>query len=105
MGEKINMIFTYISNSLNMFAPVSDHGQKRFFLSKDPISKNSWITAKQDWGHMVAQLVEASCYKPKGCGFDCDIGNFYWHNPSSHPVVLESTQSLIEMSTRNISWG
>ena len=24
------------------------------------------------WGHVVAQLVEALCYKPEGHGFDSD---------------------------------
>jgi hypothetical protein len=27
---------------------------------------------------------------------------FYWPNPSSRTMALESTQSLIEMSTRNL---
>jgi hypothetical protein len=30
---------------------------------------------------------------------------FYWHYPSGRVLVLESTQPLTEMSTRNISWG
>jgi len=34
MDEQIDMIFTQASNSLNTFAPVSDHGQKSFFLYK-----------------------------------------------------------------------
>ena len=33
------------------------------------------------------------------------IGIFHWHNPSSRSMALGSTQSLTEMSTRNISWG
>jgi hypothetical protein len=33
------------------------------------------------------------------------IGIFHWLNPSGHTMALESTQSLIEMSTRNIYWG
>jgi hypothetical protein len=28
-----------------------------------------------------------------------------WHNPSGRATALGSTQSLTEMSTRNISWG
>jgi len=32
------------------------------------------------------------------------IGIFHWHNPSSCTMALGSTQPLIEMSTRNISW-
>ena len=30
---------------------------------------------------------------------------FHWHNPPDLTMALESTQSLTEMSTRNISWG
>jgi hypothetical protein len=30
------------------------------------------------------------------------IGFFNWHNPSSRTMALESTQSLSEMSTRNL---
>ena len=33
------------------------------------------------------------------------IGIFRWHNPSGRTVALGSTQSLTEMTTRNISWG
>jgi len=33
------------------------------------------------------------------------IGNFHWHNPSSHTMALGSTQPLTEISTRHISWG
>jgi len=30
---------------------------------------------------------------------------FYRHNPSGRTMALGSTQSLTEMSTRNVSWG
>ena len=30
---------------------------------------------------------------------------FHWHNPSGRTMALGSTQSLTEMSTRNMSWG
>jgi hypothetical protein len=33
------------------------------------------------------------------------IGIFHSHNPSDHTMALGSTQPLIEMSTRSISWG
>jgi hypothetical protein len=32
-------------------------------------------------------------------------GIFHWHKPFGHTMALELTQSLTEMSTRNISWG
>ena len=43
--------------------------------------------------------------KVAGSILDCVIGIFHWHNPSARTVVLVSTQPLIEMSTRYISWG
>jgi len=33
------------------------------------------------------------------------IGIFHRHNPSDRTMVLGSTQPLIKMSTRSISWG
>jgi hypothetical protein len=58
-------------------------------------------------GHVVAQLVEALRYKPMGYGFESRWlhWNFSLANPSSCTMALGLTQSLIEMSTRNISWG
>jgi hypothetical protein len=44
--------------------------------------------------NVVAQLVEALRYKPKGRGFD-----------SGRNITLDLTKLLTEMSTRNISWG
>ena len=57
-------------------------------------------------GHVLAQLVEALHYNPEGRGFHfrwC-TGIFHWHNPSGRTMALGLTQSLTEMSTRNISW-
>jgi hypothetical protein len=56
-------------------------------------------------GHAVAQLVEALCYKPEGRGLDGVIGIFHRHNPSGRTMARGLTQPLIEMSTRNTSWG
>jgi hypothetical protein len=52
-------------------------------------------------GHAVAQLVEALRYKPKGRGFDSRWCHWNFRNT----ITLGSTQSLTEISTRNISWG
>ena len=59
------------------------------------------------WAHAVAQLVEALRCKPEGRGFDSRWyhWNFFIDNPSCRTMALELTQPLIEMSTRNISWG
>ena len=53
-------------------------------------------------GYAVAHLVEAARYKAIPDGV---TGIFHWHNPSGRTMALRSTQSLTEMSTRNISWG
>jgi len=55
----------------------------------------------------VAQLVEALRLSRKVAGSIPDgvIGIFHLHNPSGRTVTLWLTQPLIEMSTRNISWG
>ena len=41
-------------------------------------------------------------YKPEDRGFD---SRWCRHIPSGRTVSLESTHPLVEMSTRNISWG
>jgi len=55
--------------------------------------------------YMVSQLVEALRYKPEGRGSIPDgvTGIFHWHNPSDLILALGFTQSVTEMSTRNIS--
>jgi hypothetical protein len=47
----------------------------------------------------------ATSQKVTGLIPDGLTGIFHWHNPSSHTVALGLTQSLTEMSTRNITWG
>jgi hypothetical protein len=58
-------------------------------------------------GHAVTQLVEALHYKPVGREFNARWSHwiFHWLNPFGHAMALGSTQSLTEMSTRDISWG
>jgi len=46
----------------------------------------------------------ATRWKVEGSIPDGD-GFFHQHNPSSHNMALGSTQSLKEMSARNIIWG
>ena len=60
----------------------------------------------KNWGHAVAQLVEALHYKPGGRGLGSRwCGIFHWHNPSGRAMALELIQPLTEMSTMNVSWG
>jgi hypothetical protein len=65
-----------------------------------------WTIRSRNLGHAVASVVEALTYKPEGCGFESRWGGFFnWPNPSSRNMALESTQPLIEMSTRKIPGG
>ena len=57
------------------------------------------------WGHAVAQLVEATSRKVVGSIHDYVIRIFHSQNPSGRTLALRATQPLTEMSTRNISWG
>jgi hypothetical protein len=56
---------------------------------------------------VVAQWLRycATNRKVAGSFSDGVIGIFHWHNPSDRTMVLGSTQSLTEMSTRRIYWG
>jgi hypothetical protein len=58
------------------------------------------------WWQAVAQWLRHCAINQKVVGSIPDgvIGIFHWHNPSRCTVALGSTQPLIEMSTRNISW-
>jgi hypothetical protein len=55
----------------------------------------------------VAQWLRHCATNRKVAGSISDgvTGFFYLHNPSGRTVALGSTQSLTEVSTRNISWG
>jgi hypothetical protein len=59
------------------------------------------------WGPlMVAQWLSYCATNRKVAGSIPDdvIGIFHRHNPSDRIMTLGSTQSLIEMSIRSISW-
>ena len=43
--------------------------------------------------------------KVTGSILDGVIGIFHWHNPSGRIVALEMTQTVTDMSAKNISWG
>jgi len=56
--------------------------------------------------HIVDILIHcATSRKVAGSIPDGVIGVFHWHNPSGSTMALGLTQTLTEMSTRNISWG
>jgi hypothetical protein len=54
-------------------------------------------------------VVETLRYKPEEAGGGDSIPDgviviFHWHNPSGRAMVLGSTQTLTDASTRHISW-
>jgi hypothetical protein len=57
--------------------------------------------------HAVVQWLRHCATNRKVAGSIPDgvIGIFHWHNPSGRTMALGSTQTLTEMSTRNISFG
>jgi len=62
-----------------------------------------YITAEKavaQWLRRCATNQKVAGYIPSGVN-----GIFHWHIPSDHTMALGSTQPLIEMSTRSISWG
>ena len=64
------------------------------------IHRNKWGTRWRIWLRHCATSRKVAGSIPDGV-----TGFFYWHNPSGRTMALGSTQSLTEMSTRNISWG
>ena len=60
-----------------------------------------------EMGTAVAQWLRCCATNRKVAGSIQDgvIEIFLWHTPSDRIMVLISTQSLTEMSTRSISWG
>ena len=54
---------------------------------------------------LVGQYPNQLRRKVAGSIPDGVIGIFDWHNPSGRTVAVGLTQPLIEMRTRNISWG
>jgi len=68
--------------------------------------KTFFLTPKTP-GTAVAQWLRCCATNRKVAGSIPDgvIGIFHWHNPCDRTMALSSTQPLIEMSTRNISWG
>jgi hypothetical protein len=55
---------------------------------------------------LVAQLVEALCYKPEAGSIpDGVTGVFHLHNPTGRTMALVLSQPLTETSTRNNSCG
>jgi hypothetical protein len=59
------------------------------------------------WLYAAAQLDETLHYKPEGRGFDSRWGFrfFHWFNPSGRAMFLGSTNSVNEMSIKDLPLG
>ena len=75
-------------------------------------SRKTWIPQHKthlQWtvGYAVVSWLRHCTTSQKVAGSNPDgfIGIFHWHNPSSCTMALGLTQPLMQMSTRNISWG
>jgi hypothetical protein len=53
----------------------------------------------------VGVVVKALRYQSDGPGIDSRWCHWIFDVPSDRNMTLESTQLLVKMSTRNISWG
>jgi hypothetical protein len=67
--------------------------------------RSDFLRLSRRLGHVVAQFVEALRRKVAGSIPDGIIPIFHSHTPPSRTMTMGLTQPLIEMSTRNTSWG
>jgi len=74
----------------------------KFFLSCIFFLMLHFVVRGTRWRGLLRHC--ATSRKVAGPIPDGVIGIFHWHNPSGRAMALGSTQSLTEMSTRNISW-
>jgi hypothetical protein len=68
-------------------------------------SLNSYkkFTGATQWRSWLSHC--ASSRRLAGSILNGVIGIYHWHNLSDHTLVLQSTQTPREMSTKSISWG
>jgi hypothetical protein len=58
------------------------------------------VPPSRSWLRLCAKSLKVARSIPSGV-----TGIFYWYNSSARTVTLDSTQPVIEMSTKNICWG
>ena len=76
-------------------------------LGCDSVATEKWFRHSWDWGkRWRSWLINSAISRKVAVSIPDDvIGIFHWHNPSGRTIALGSTQTLTEMSIRNISWG
>jgi len=75
------------------------HHELHYIINQGTTSTR-WDTRWRSWLRHCDKVRKVAGSIP-----DYVIGIFHWHNPSGRIVALGLTQPLMEMSTRNISWG
>ena len=87
------------TNTITTETQIGNYGKPRVThlkLNPSTLAGTRWRT----------ELMHCATFrKIPGSISDGVIRNFHRHYPSSRTMALSSTQSLTEMSTRNISWG
>jgi len=78
-----------------------------YVVQYEPTSARLSENTYTDWGMWWRSWLRhcATSQKILSSIPDGVTGIFHWHNPSGHIMILGLTQTLIEMSTRNISCG
>jgi len=76
------------------------HTVPHWEIGASSVGGTRWGTRWRSWFRHCATSRKVAGSIPDGV-----IGIFHWHNPSGRTLVLGSTQPLIEIRTRNISWG
>jgi hypothetical protein len=75
------------------------HARSCHIPHSPPATSNSEGTRYRSWLRHYATSRKVAGSSPD------DVDFFNWPNPSNHTMALESTQSLTEMSTRNLPGG
>jgi hypothetical protein len=88
-------------SSMLLHTPTVSHMVRKWFTEVFDNSRKSRLGGTR-WRRWLRHC--AASRKVVGSICDRAIRIFHWLNPSGRTVVLESTQPLTKMSTRDISW-
>ena len=91
-------------NQENYFVKREEQKSEILLWEVLPVFKNRSQPLQGAWGNVVVKTLR---YYSDGPGINSRWCHwiFQWHIPSYRTIAVESTQPLVKMSTRNISWG